>query len=384
MDNLGPLQWELFGCNIFAWVIVFVCIFKGVQSSGKAVYFTATFPYLVLVILVIFGATLDGARDGITFYLKPDWSKLSDGKVWSDAATQIFFSLGVAFGGLMTMASYNEFDNSIMQDTFIVCLGNCFSSVFAGFAVFSFLGNMAYNNCVPVDEVVKSGAGLAFIAYPEALSLLPAAPFFSVLFFIMLVLLGLDSQFAMVDIVIAGIVDQAPDYFRQGNRRLMLVIGACLTGFVLGIPILTSGGIHLFNLINDLSAYYGLLFLSLFFSCAVHYGYNFASGEKFRFVNDLEKMNGPMNIVSKIYFYSMWFVGTPVMIIFIIINAFIGYAPMSVWYGDEDIYPMWSSVIGMIMSFTCVVPVVGFFVYEVATKGKEAFQPQADWKPAQD
>lgn len=224
---------------------------------------------------------------------------------------------------------------------------------------------MAYNNCVPVDEVVKSGAGLAFIAYPEALSLLPAAPFFSVLFFIMLVLLGLDSQFAMVDIVIAGIVDQAPDYFRQGNRRLMLVIGACLTGFVLGIPILTSGGIHLFNLINDLSAYYGLLFLSLFFSCAVHYGYNFASGEKFRFVNDLEKMNGnvfnwmphpasnsgPMNIVSKIYFYSMWFVGTPVMIIFIIINAFIGYAPMSVWYGDEDIYPMWSSVIGK--SFAC-------------------------------
>ena len=45
-------------------------------------------------------------------------------KVWSDAATQIFFSLGVAFGGLMTMASYNEFDNSIMKDTFIVCLGN--------------------------------------------------------------------------------------------------------------------------------------------------------------------------------------------------------------------------------------------------------------------
>ena len=72
----------------------------------------------------------------------------------------------------------------------------------------------------------------------------------------------------------------------------MLVIGSCLTGFILGIPILTSGGIHLFNLINDLSAYYGLLMLSLVFSCAVHYGYNFASGEKFRFVNDLEKMNG--------------------------------------------------------------------------------------------
>lgn len=58
-----------------------------------------------------------------------------------------------------------------------------------------------------------------------------------------------------------------------------------------------------------------------------------------------------MNIISKIYFYSMWFVGTPVMIIFIIIYAFIGYAPMSVWYGDEDIYPMWSSVIGKLLVF---------------------------------
>ena len=109
-------------------MIVFGCIFKGIKSSGKAVYFTATFPYLVLILLVIFGATLDGAKDGIEFYLKPDVSKLSEGKVWSDAATQIFYSLGVAFGGLMTMSSYNEFNNNIMRDTFVVCLGNCFSS----------------------------------------------------------------------------------------------------------------------------------------------------------------------------------------------------------------------------------------------------------------
>ena len=72
--------------------------------------------------------------------------------------------------------------------------------VFAGFAVFSFLGHMAFKNCVSVDQVVASGPGLAFIAYPEAISLLPAAPFFSFLFFIMLLLLGLDSQFAMVDV----------------------------------------------------------------------------------------------------------------------------------------------------------------------------------------
>ena len=70
MDSLGDVLGELVGCNVAAWVLVFFCLFKGVQSSGKVVYFTATFPYVVLLILVIFGATLDGAKDGIEFYLK--------------------------------------------------------------------------------------------------------------------------------------------------------------------------------------------------------------------------------------------------------------------------------------------------------------------------
>jgi SNF family Na+-dependent transporter len=90
----------------------------GIQSSGKVVYFTATFPYIVLLILVIFGATLEGAGDGIDFYLRPDISKLSDASVWSAAATQIFFSLGVSFGGLMVMASYNKFSNNILKEHF--------------------------------------------------------------------------------------------------------------------------------------------------------------------------------------------------------------------------------------------------------------------------
>ena len=59
MDNLGNVLGDLIGCNLAAWVLVFFCLFKGVQSSGKVVYFTATFPYVVPIILVIFGATLD-------------------------------------------------------------------------------------------------------------------------------------------------------------------------------------------------------------------------------------------------------------------------------------------------------------------------------------
>lgn len=387
MDNLGGVCWELFGCNIAAWVLVFGCLYKGVQSSGKVVYVTATFPYLVLVILVIFGATLEGAGDGIEFYLKPDLSKLADGKVWSSAAVQIFYSLGVAFGGLMTMASYNKFDNNILRDTLIVSIGNCFSSVFAGFGVFSFLGHMAFKNCMKVSEVVKSGPGLAFIAYPEAMALLPAAQFFSVLFFIMLVTLGLDSQFAMVDVCVAGLMDEYPHIFRRGYRKTMVVFAFCSIGFLLGIPIICEGGYHFFNLINDYSAWHGLLILSFIFIVSVHYGYQFKT-TKFRFVSDLEEMIGSMGIVSKSYFYSMWFAACPVMIAFILGYTFYGYETIAQMYGFDnpedgiEIYPQWTNTFAMLMSFSPVVIIVVYFVYSmIVTKG-ESLNPSADFKSA--
>ena len=78
-----------------------------------------------------------GAIDGIRFYMLPDLSRLSDIKVWEAAAVQIFFSLSVAGGGLITLASYNQFSNNVIRDTFIVCIGNCLTSVVAGFAIFS-------------------------------------------------------------------------------------------------------------------------------------------------------------------------------------------------------------------------------------------------------
>ena len=91
-ENVGGLRWQLVLCLAIAWVIVCLCLIKGVQSSGKVVYFTALFPYLVLVILLIRGATLDGAYDGILFYVYPTAEKLEgllNINVWSAAATQI-------------------------------------------------------------------------------------------------------------------------------------------------------------------------------------------------------------------------------------------------------------------------------------------------------
>jgi SNF family Na+-dependent transporter len=115
IEHMGAPQWWLVLCLMAAWIVIFLCLIKGIKSSGRVVYFTATFPYVILVILLIRAVTLDGAYDGIKFYMVPDWSRLSDIKVWEGAAVQIFFSLSVAGGGLVTLSSYNKFHNNVVR-----------------------------------------------------------------------------------------------------------------------------------------------------------------------------------------------------------------------------------------------------------------------------
>ncbi len=157
--NYGGLRWELVVSLLGAWIIVCLCLIKGVQSSGKVVYFTALFPYVVLVILLIRGATLPGAAEGIDFYINPKWETLGSILVWSDAATQIFYSLGPSFGGLITLASYNKFNNNCHRDAILIALANCSTSVFAGFVIFSIIGFMAHEQGTAVEDVIQSGPG---------------------------------------------------------------------------------------------------------------------------------------------------------------------------------------------------------------------------------
>ncbi|XP_060687935.1 sodium- and chloride-dependent neutral and basic amino acid transporter B(0+)-like [Hemiscyllium ocellatum] len=144
---------------------------KGIKSSGKVVYFTAIIPYVVVTILLIRGVTLEGASKGIEFYIgsHSDFSKLADAQVWKDAATQIFYSTSVGWGSLITLSSYNKFHNNCYQDTIIVCVVNCATSVFAGFIIFSTLGHMAHVQNKPVSEVARSAAEEASASDPGGL-----------------------------------------------------------------------------------------------------------------------------------------------------------------------------------------------------------------------
>uniref|UniRef100_A0A672Q6L1 Transporter n=1 Tax=Sinocyclocheilus grahami TaxID=75366 RepID=A0A672Q6L1_SINGR len=194
VDRLGSVNWRLALCLLLVWTVCYFCVWKGVKSTGKVVYVTATFPYLMLLVLLVRGVSLPGAVDGIVYYLKPNHTRLMDPQVWMDAGTQIFFSYGICLGSLTALGSYNKFNNDCYKDCFRLCLLNSSTSFIAGFAIFSVLGFMAQEQGVDIADVVQSGPGLAFIAYPRAVSMMPLPQLWAVCFFLMILMLGLDTQ----------------------------------------------------------------------------------------------------------------------------------------------------------------------------------------------
>ncbi|XP_032246895.1 sodium- and chloride-dependent GABA transporter 2 isoform X3 [Phoca vitulina] len=274
IHDLGALRWELALCLLLAWVICYFCIWKGVKSTGKVVYFTATFPYLMLVVLLIRGVTLPGAAQGIQFYLYPNLTRLWDPQVWMDAGTQIFFSFAICLGCLTALGSYNKYHNNCYRDCIALCFLNSGTSFVAGFAIFSVLGFMSQEQGVPISEVAESGPGLAFIAYPRAVVMLPFSPLWACCFFFMVVLLGLDSQFVCVESLVTALVDMYPRVFRKKNRRELLILGVSVTSFFIGLVMLTEGGMYVFQLFD----YYAasgmcLLFVAIFESLCVAWVY---------------------------------------------------------------------------------------------------------------
>ncbi|XP_032974109.1 sodium- and chloride-dependent betaine transporter isoform X1 [Rhinolophus ferrumequinum] len=353
IHDLGALRWELALCLLLAWVICYFCIWKGVKTTGKVVYFTATFPYLMLVILLIRGITLPGAYEGIIYYLKPDLSRLKDPQVWMDAGTQIFFSFAICQGCLTALGSYNKYHNNCYKDCIALCFLNSATSFVAGFVVFSILGFMSQEQGVPISEVAESGPGLAFIAFPKAVTMMPLSQLWSCLFFIMLIFLGLDSQFVCVECLVTASVDMFPRQLRKSGRRELLILVIAVTCYLIGLFLVTEGGMYIFQLFD----YYAcsgicLLFLAMFEVICVSWVYGAD-----RFYDNVEDMIGyrPWPLVK-----ISWLFLTPGLCLATFFFSLTKYTPLK--YNNIYVYPAWGYSIGWFLALSSMVCVPLFIV----------------------
>lgn len=363
IGTAGDIQWELLVANFVAYLVIFLVLLKGIQSLGKVVYFTAVFPYILLTILLVRSAMLEGAYDGIVFYLTPKWDRLTDAAVWSDAAVQIFFSLSACMGGLIAMSSYNRFNNNIIRDAFMIPIINCLTSFYAGFVVFSTLGNMAKIKDLPVGNVTQGGPGLAFVVYPEAISSMPVSTLWAILFFFMICILGFSTQFSAAETIMTSILDEFPAFFKRRPRQVLFRVSVCMLAFLLGIPMITQGGFHLLNLVDEAVLGFPLLFIGLLEYVAIIHFYGYEN-----FALDVKSMLG---FSPFIYFRATWTVISPVLLTAVIVFKA---------YQMEDIAPAWSGLIYyLIVIFVLMWVPLWFFYYSCKRGLWEMMRPEKEW-----
>nr|XP_012137826.1 PREDICTED: sodium- and chloride-dependent transporter XTRP3 isoform X3 [Megachile rotundata] len=430
-------NWKIALALVIAWILVYMCMIKGIASSGKVVYVTATFPYIVLIIFFFRGVTLKGMSDGLRHLFTPKWWKLTDPVVWLEAGTQIFFSLGLAFGGLIAFSSYNPVNNNCYRDAIMVSLTNCFTSMFAGIVVFSIIGfkaTMVYERCLSdrnatlmniygqVDKIPSeipdtgslinittgngtldnlfmpelpecdlqkeldnsaSGTGLAFIIFTEAINQFPGAQFWSVLFFLMLFTLGIDSQFGTLEGVVTSIVDMK---LFPNLRKEILTGGICLVCCVISMAFAHGAGSYVFVLFDNFSGNFPLLIIAFFECIAVSYVYGLK-----RFADDIELMTGNR---PGLYWLICWKYLSPLAMLSILIASIVeilvdgsGYPA---WVASKGItekheWPVWALVLIGILILASVlwIPTVAIcrlFGILIIEDNEKAWFPAADLK----
>jgi neurotransmitter:Na+ symporter, NSS family len=259
INNIGGVNWSILVALLFVWVIIYFCVWKGTSSVGKVVQYSVPLPVILLGVLLLRAATLPGFLDGWKMYLNPVWSALLDSEVWTAAFSQTFYAQSLGFGIMIAYGSYKEDNADITKDAWLTTIFNTGISLLAGFVVFGVLGYMAWQTKIPLEKIADSGPGLAFVVFPEALSLMPLPGIFSVLFFLMLFSLGIDSAFSLVEALNAAILDH------YGHNKLAKVaFWVCLAGFLSGIIFTTRAGLYFLDIADHFATNYNLMLIGIF------------------------------------------------------------------------------------------------------------------------
>lgn len=243
------------------WIITLVSTMFGSDILSKITYVTVYMPVVLMIILVIRTPFLKGAGDGIEFYIgKFEGSKLGDLTVWATACSQILFSLSPGFGTAITYSSYTNRKEDVYRICLITAVANSAFSITGGFAVFSILGHVAYKEGLPVEVIAdRSGTGLAFITIAEAMQYFGSlSNVMSVLFFVMLLTLGLDSAYAWLETVVSYVADFMDERGYAKRPTWQLTCGVVFVQFLIGLLFATRRGNDLLDVIDF---YAGTLFL---------------------------------------------------------------------------------------------------------------------------
>lgn len=257
--EFGGVVWYVLIGVALIWIINwFVCykgVKKGIEKINKILLPTLV---VIMIIITIRAVTLEGAATGLNTLLTPDWSMVFKPSVWVAAYGQVFYSLSIAIGIMMTYSSYLPKKTDINNSAFVTAFANCGFEFLSAIAVFAILGFMATSQGVAMSEVVSSGIGLAFVAFPQIFSAMgQIGTFVGALFFLCLIFAGITSSISLTEAV------SAPFRDKFGWSRKKVVTAMCIIGAIMSSVFATGAGLYILDIVDAFVNNYGIVVVGL-------------------------------------------------------------------------------------------------------------------------
>ncbi|XP_058475789.1 sodium-dependent neutral amino acid transporter B(0)AT1-like isoform X2 [Solea solea] len=343
----GGIHWPIVVCLFAAWSVIGLCYMRGIGTSGKAVYVTAILPYVVLAIFLVRGLTLKGALNGVKFLFTPDVDELLQASTWLDAGAQVFYAFSIAWGGLISFSSYNPVQNIMtMINAFDLHEDNITTSNYE--AAYNRL-NSSYPDIVLgldiktcdlhtfLSEGVE-GTGLAFIVFAEAITKMPGSPFWSVLFFFMLLCLGISTLFGNIEGVVVPLRDL--NVFPKKWPQEAVTGTTCFLAFIISLVFAQRSGFYWVTLFDNFAGSIPLLTIGFFELIAVVHVYGID-----RLNEDLKFMIG---YKPSIFWQISWRFISPLIILVILVFYMVIQAQEElthlVWDPSSEKFPSLASI----------------------------------------
>lgn len=244
--HLGGISLKVVLPLLAVWAVNYTVLKMGVKNGiEKANKIFMPLLILALLLIVLRGVTLPGAADGLDYFFKPDFAKLSDPSVWVAAYGQVFFSLSICFAIMIAYSSYLPKKSDIVNNAFITGFGNCSFSLISGIGVFSILGYMAHTQGVAVKDVAAGGVGLAFVVFPKAINALTGFnAVVGIVFFISLLFAGFSSSMSIIEAVVSAVSDK---FELSRTTALNYVVGL---GALVSLLFATHAGVLILDIVD--------------------------------------------------------------------------------------------------------------------------------------
>ncbi|KAL2762969.1 orphan sodium- and chloride-dependent neurotransmitter transporter NTT5 [Daubentonia madagascariensis] len=423
IEDSGPPVFSLSLPFLVSWCLLGALTINGLKFTGKVMYVLVLVPYSIIICFLLRSLLLEGAKFGLQHLVAPKISDMFNISIWCLAGSQVLFTTGLGFGPVTSLASHMPQSNDCLSDAFVVALVNLVTLLLViplNFSVLGFRSTVTTHRCceknvetliklidlgkLPPDarppenlhdnpisiyntwlsslpqhiksmvlsEVtecsienqflkIREGPSFAFLSFIEALSFLPGSVCWSIIFFLLMLALGLSTTIGIMQAIIFSLQDT---FSTLRKHTKLLTVGLSLLMFLCGFFFTRPSGMYFIRLLNEHWTVLPIIIIIIFENMAVAWAY----GAR-RFLADMRILLG--RPISPIYGW-LWCYPCPIVLIVLFVTILINLTMKNITYvaWDSNIskevlrqYPSWGLLLVIALFLTVILPIPVYFVY---------------------